>query len=1294
MKSMCRRILIMLLALGMVASLAGTVQAEAILPEPTISPVADPDESPDLPELPEWPVEIPSETFPPDTEISGYDGDISWRFDGNQTLTISGNGAMRDYEYNNRPAWYSIRDRIENLVVEEGVTHIGNQAFQFCGNLKEAALSDSIRSIGGNAFWCCESLMTIELPNQLERIGVGAFLGCNKLQSVHIPSRVSNIEEQAFNQCSQLHCIDVDASNPYYRSIDGVLLNKAGTVLLCYPAGKPDSVYQVPEGVAEIDSYVFDCCYNIVEINFPESVRVIGDCAFNHCEILEKITLREGLERIGFRAFMHCHGLKEIILPASVKEIGDYAFDWCNGLVRIDVCSGNTFYTSEDGVLFDLQMTRLIRYPANKPGASYAVPASVTRVEDSAFALNTELVEIALLRRTAEIGRSAFYACSGLQRVSFSGNAPEIAEDAFSNTNLTACYPENNATWTSNQLQSYGGTVTWQPYTPAPLGEETGTCGENLVWKLDCDGNMVISGTGEMDDYVERTRPWSAFREDIKTLTVEEGVMSIGHYAFNDCPNLHEVNLPEGLMRIGGYAFSYCPSLESIQIPEGITWLSKGVLKACTNLRDVRLPNTLRYMDSGALKGCTRLETVDLPAGLIEIQCEVFLGCENLTTIALPDGVEVILENTFDGCINLTDIKLPENLDMICADAFRECGKLKRIDLPETLRAINQNAFHNCVGLTEVRFTGNRPDIAWNAFTNVIATVYYPHGNRTWLSEDLYMYDGQLNWRAYNSDSDYVCGDHAYWAFSPSGVLTIYGSGVMDDYIWGDRTPWAVYREQITRVIVSDGITYIGRYAFADCPNLKTVTLPRTLESIGGAALRCAGKMTEIIIPDSVTELGSGCFNGCELLEAIVLPEGITEIPHSCFSMCTSLRDVTFPKNLETIGADAFEGCSGLNTLALPDGLTYIANCAFLDCPRLSSLEIPDSVISIATYALGYYRMPDWTYQAAPDFVLSGRSPSAAQAYAQENGFAFTSTGPSSGNAGNQLCGKCGEDVYWNLTDGVLRISGSGKMTDFGDSVAYPIPVWCREVDAITSIVVEEGVTRIGDVAFWWLENVRSVTVAASVREIGDNAFYGMDNLQQVTFLGNPSEVGERLFSWCRNLPEIRIPEGISIMPERMFDNCEKLRTIYIPESVTQVEQDAFKECASLTDVYFAGTKEQAKKIWFAGGNQSLVFAQWHYLKPSGDYTTLVLPGNLTTIQAEAFAGIGAELVIVPASVNVIESRAFADCRNLQVLVFEDSPYSIAADILSGCSGVTVRTMRGTAAERWARINGFAVEYP
>lgn len=1014
MKQMCRNLLIMILILGMVGSLMRNAQAEELQGKSTLVPVVDPDEFPAPPELPELPGEIPLETFPVDTEITGYDGDISWHFDGNHTLTISGNGAMRDYEYNNRPAWYSIRDRIENLVVEEGVTHIGNQAFQFCGNLKEAALSDSIRSIGGNAFWCCESLMTIELPNQLERIGVGAFLGCNKLQSVHIPSRVSNIEEQAFNQCSQLHCIDVDASNPYYRSIDGVLLNKAGTVLLCYPAGKPDSVYQVPEGVAEIDSYVFDCCYNLVEINFPESVRVIGDCAFNHCEILERITLREGLERIGFRAFMHCHGLKEIILPASVKEIGDYAFDWCNGLVRIDVCSGNTFYTSEDGVLLNLQKTRLIRYPANKPGASYAVPASVTRVENSAFALNTELLEIEMPRRVAEIRGSAFYACSGLQKVYFHGNVPEIADDVFLNTNLTAYYPENNATWTAEVFQNYGGKVTWQSYTPAPRGEESGTCGENLVWKLDRDGNMVISG-----------------------------------------------------------------------------------------------------------------------------------------------------------------------------------------------------------------------------------------------------------------------------------------SGAMDDYSYGDKTPWAVYREQITKVVISDGITSIGRYAFGDCSNLKSVVLPGTLKSIGGGAFWNAGKLTEVTIPNSVTELGAGCFSSCGMLEAIALPDGITEIPHGCFSMCTSLKDVTFPKNLETIGADAFEGCTGLTVLAMPDGLKYIESCAFLDCPRLSSLEIPDSVTSIAPHALGYYRTEDWTYQAAPDFSLSGRTPSAAQAYALENGFAFTSTGPSSsGNAGNQLSGRCGEDVYWNLTDGVLRISGSGDMTDYGDSIAFPIPPWGRDGESITSIVVEEGVTRIGDVAFWWLENVRSVTVAASVREIGDNAFYGNESLQQMTFLGSPIEVGPRLFAYCTKLQEIRIPEGITKMPERMFDNCKNLRTIYIPESVTQVELNAFQACESLTDVYFAGTKEQAMRIQYAAGNMALVSAQWHYLKPSGNFTTFVLPRNLTTIQAEAFAGSGAEMVIIPAGVNVIESRAFADCRNLQVLVFEDSPYSIAPDFLAGCSGVTIRAARGTSAERWARANGFAVEYP
>jgi len=159
------------------------------------------------------------------------------------------------------------------------------------------------------------------------------------------------------------------------------------------------------------------------------------------------------------------------------------------------------------------------------------------------------------------------------------------------------------------------------------------------------------------------------------------------------------------------------------------------------------------------------------------------------------------------------------------------------------------------------------------------------------------------------------------------------------------------------------------------------------------------------------------------------------------------------------------------------------------------------------------------------------------------------------------------------------------------------------------------------------------------------------------------------------------------------------LTTVYLPSTMEEIASGAFSECSSLTDVYFSGTQAMAEEILIGTNNTYLSSATWHCTgipeppEPPQPSPVLTLPSFLSTIEEEAFAGVSAEKIIIPASVDEIESKAFANCPNLEMIYFEGSPYSIANDILYGCENVTISVSQGSSAEKWATRRGYTVVY-
>ena len=307
---------------------------------------------------------------------SGTTGPLTWKYDTDmRILTISGKGEMPNYDGEHPVPWQEHSLDIQKLVVEEGVTGIGNEsfrntrnlvsatfpksltrigdeAFASCLNLPMVTLPAGVTSIGDYAFSYCGNLALATLPAGLQVIGRGAFDQCKKLSSVVIPAGVISIGDGAFAGCSSLPTITVADGNTKYVAVDGVLLNKEKTQLVQYPAGRAATSYVIPKEVTSIEAGAFEAA-----------------------EKLTAITIPVGIVSIGRMAFESCFALTTISIPATVKTIGANAFGCCQELAEIKVEAANTAYTSVDGVLFDKAKKTLITYPGGRKTTTYVIPS-------------------------------------------------------------------------------------------------------------------------------------------------------------------------------------------------------------------------------------------------------------------------------------------------------------------------------------------------------------------------------------------------------------------------------------------------------------------------------------------------------------------------------------------------------------------------------------------------------------------------------------------------------------------------------------------------------------------------------------------------------------------------------------------------------------------------------------------------------------------------------------------------------------------------------------------------------
>ena len=1245
------------------------------------SPAALQDDSGDSAEAPaavsgepaaDDPDALPVTDLPEGTIASGiYGPHADYTIDNQGVMTVSGYGGMyKKYGYAEPFPWESYRSVITALVIKGNVEDVGENAFRKCTALKTVTLGDGVKEVCDFAFQGCTSLETITIGKSLEKFSTWALLTTPSLRA-----------------------FEVSEKNILMSSEDGVLFTDGGKTLLSYPRGKSGSSYRVPEGVTKIASDGFLGCAQLFAITLPSTLTVIGQQAFDDCSSLVHIEIPYGVAELLPWCFNNCSALETVSLPRSLLKIDCSAFEDCTSLVTLPLPDSLT--TIDSGAFSGC--TSL---------ASMTIPDSVTEIEGYLFSGCTSLVQVHLPDDLTEIPSGLFNGCCSLENVTIPAGVKGIRRQAFRNCASITSITIPDGVEYMHEYAFEGCTA----LTEIRIPEGVKNLGEGLF--KDCTALQSVT----LPRYLERVFDY-CFENcgALKSLVLPDSVNYIGASAFSGCGGLKIITIPAAVTTICEKAFLDCDSLSAVcfrgsqsqwssvwigdfnedlkeasrfynvldsglcgadlcwvMTESGLSILGSGPMwnygtsdnlppwyARRASISGVTLEDTVTAIGANAFSGFSALQELTLPAALTAIGAGAFSNCTGLTALSLPSGLRSIGSSAFHNCKLLAELSLPDGLKTIGDYAFQKCAALKSISIPNSVTGLGEYAF-SMSGLQSVNLGSGVPSIPAGVFAYTdLTSVVFP-SNITAIGANAFAYT-KLKSETLPKNLE-TLGEGAFAGCTKLSSITLPDSllSIGDSAFSGCILLYSV--------VIPANVASIGSYAFADCSALAKINFQGGAPSIGTNAFRSVTATAYYIAgmpnwEDGVQKNYGGTITWCSLQKCgdhltWTLEDGVlvingegdmwdfsTDYAPGWYSQKGDITSVDIRYKVTSIGAYAFYNCSSLESVYVGPGVTSVGIYAFRGCSSLDHVMFNGPAPSFGQRAFygvtttAYY-IPDSTWT---DSVMQNYGGTVD----------WTAIG-----------GQCGEDAFWYLdSDNVLHITGSGPMEEFSGTFSVPW-YYCRE--EITAVEIAEGITSIGQNAFYGCSALQRAVIPAGVTGIGDEAFYKCVMLEELSLPSGLESIGLRAFYNCKLLPDQDFPTGLKTIGNNAFTGCESFTAVTLPNSVSSLGTGVFSWCTNLESAVL-GT-----------GVKVLPYDSFNRCK---NLVSVTLPSGMTSIGQNAFYNCYAlEHITLPASLSILNQSAFS-YSGLKEIILPASVTSIGLMAFNGCSSLTDAYYIGTEAE-------------
>ena len=765
--------------------------------------------------------------------------------------------------------------------------------------------------------------------------------------------------------------------------------------------------------------------------------------------------------------------------------------------------------------------------------------------------------------------------------------------------------------------------------------------GESLFcgWYLDeeCKNHIATIDASTMCDYTVY-----AYADDSATkgLSIENG--NVRRYSGTST----DVIIPSyykgyNVTSIGSSAFYNCSGLTSIIIPDSVTSIASGAFRGCSGLTNMTLPfvgesKTARNGYDQVFGYIFGYATTEYSSDSVSGPTYQYYDNSKYYHYYIPSSIKSVIitggnipSRAFYNCSGLTSITIPDSVTNIGTYAFYNCSGLTSITIPDSVTGIGTYAFRGCSGLTSIYYAGHVA--SWCGISGL----------------------GNL--------------------MSSSRTLYIGGKKVEGE------------------LIIPDSVTSIGDYAFRDCTGLTSITIPDSVTSIGISAVEGCSGLTSITIPNSVTSIGDRAFNGCSGLADITVAMSNTKYysAGNCLietvtkTLIFGCKTSVIPTDgsVMSIGISAFEGCTGLTSITIPDSVTTIGWYAFNGCTGLTSVTIPNSVTSIGYSAFnGCSSLESITIP----FVGAKAGVTSGDTYQYPLGYIFGTSSYAGGVATEQFY----YEIYSNTSKSATYYIPSSlkSVTVSGGNILNGV---FRDCSMLTSIIIPDSVTIIGESAFSGCTGLTSIIIPGGVTSIGNYVFNRCTGLTSITIPDSVTSIGDYAFYNCSGLTSITITDSVTSIDNSAFEYCSGLTSVTIGNGVTSIGDDAFCYCYKLIEVY----NKSALSITANSSSNGYVacYAKNVYTNEGGSKLTTDENGYVIYTDGDekilvAYTGTETELTL-PSDITKIYQYAFYHCSRLTSITIPDSVKSIGRSAFYGCDKLQDIYITDIAA--WCNISGF-----